>query len=297
MPPADASSADRVKLTRDGDVIAVTIDNELFTAYHYADADRPYFYPVIGPTGENVTRHWPMKDGVGEEQDHPHQRSLWFTHGDVNGHDFWNEGKGPRIIQTSIELESGADKGVLTTTSEWQTKEGEIVCTDKRVHTFRATKDGPVMDWQVTIIASHGNVVLGDSKEGTMAIRIAPTLRLTGEVAAGHIVNSEGLRDDDTWGNRAKWVDYSGPLSGKPIGIALFDHPDNPRYPTWWHVRGYGLFAANPFGISSFDKKPEGAGNMEVKDGESVTFQYRLYMHEGDETAGKVEEQYNLYVS
>ena len=152
------------------------------------------------------------------------------------------------------------------------------------------------MDWQVTIIASQGPIVIGDSKEGTMAIRVPATMRLTGEVGEGHIVNSEGLRDDDTWGRRAKWVDYHGPVNGKAVGIALFEHPENPRYPTWWHVRGYGLFAANPFGISSFEKKDEGAGNMEIAEGASVTFRYRLYLHEGDEAAGRVAEQYSLYV-
>ena len=297
MSVAQPNDEVRVKLFHAEETVKVEIDGQLFTEYHYADADRPYFYPVIGPTGQNMTRHWPMKDGDGEEQDHRHQRSLWFAHGDLNGHDFWNESVGPKIIQTALDVASGPESGVLTTRSNWVTKDGELVCTDERVHTFRVTQAGPVIDFQVTIIASHGNVVLGDTKEGTMANRVAPSLRLTGEVAAGHIVNRDGLRDGDVWSERAKWVDYNGPLSGSNVGIALFDHPDNPRHPTWWHARGYGLCAANPFGISSFEDKPEGAGNMLVESGDCAIFRYRVYMHEGDEKIGKVKEQYELFAN
>jgi Methane oxygenase PmoA len=111
----------------------------------------------------------------------------------------------------------------------------------------------------------------------------------------GHIVNSNGVRDGDTWGKRADWVDYYGPVNGKTVGVAIFDNPDNPRHPTWWHVRDYGLFAVNPFGWHDFDKKPAGAGDFKIPAGQSVTFRYRFYLHYGDEKQAKVAEAYEEY--
>jgi hypothetical protein len=128
-----------------------------------------------------------------------------------------------------------------------------------------------------------------------MAVRLTPTMRLKGKVGKGHIVNSEGQTEDGTWGKRAAWCDYYGPVDGQTVGVAIFDHPDNPRHPTWWHVRNYGLFAANPFGQHNFERKPEGVGNLVIPAGESVTFKYRFYFHKGDEKEGKVAEHYRKY--
>ena len=132
-----------------------------------------------------------------------------------------------------------------------------------------------------------------------MAMRLAETMRLTqpkNQKGEGHIVNSEGGRDGETWGKRAKWVDYYGPVDGKTVGVAIFDNPKNPRYPTWWHVRDYGLFAANPFGVHDFEKKPKDTGNMTVKAGDSITFKYRFYIHAGDEKQASVAEQFERYI-
>ena len=134
-----------------------------------------------------------------------------------------------------------------------------------------------------------------------MALRLAETMRLkpnkhNAGKPSGHIVQSTGARDGETWGKRAAWCDYSGPVEGKTLGIAIFDHPKNPRHPTWWHVRDYGLFAANAFGVHDFERDPDKTkGNLKVLAGQSVTFRYRFYFHEGDEKQGKVEEQYRLY--
>ena len=153
------------------------------------------------------------------------------------------------------------------------------------------------MDFDVTIHASHGDVTLGDTKEGSMAIRLAPTIRLQGEVGEGHIVNSEGDRDDTTWGRRAAWCDYYGPVKKNIVGVAIFDHPDNPRHPTWWHVRDYGLFAANPFGVHDFEGKPPGTGDIYIASGENKTFRYRFFFHIGDEQEAKVAERYLEYAT
>lgn len=285
-----------VEISRVGELLRVEIGGELFTEYRYREADRPFFYPVIGPTGVNLTRHWPVKDGENEQRDHKHHRSLWFTHGDVNGRDFWSEGRGAKIVQDRIvEISSGKESGHFVTESTWVAKDGRKICTDTRKHVFYSRPDCKMMDFEIALHASHGDLVLGDTKEGSMAVRVAPTMRVRGRVAKGHIVNSEGHRDGKAWGKRARWCDYYGPLGGRTVGIAIFDHPKNPRHPTWWHVREYGLFAANPFGVHHFEKKPKGTGDMKIPAGQSVTFRYRLYFHTGDAEEARVEERYREY--
>jgi len=294
-----ASRASGVKITELGDRLRVEIDEKLFTEYRFKNVPRPYFYPVIGPSGENITRHWPMKEGENEEHDHPHHRSLWFTHGDVNGHDFWSEEKGfGRIVHDKfLEVASGGEAGVIQSRNRWVADNGEIICTDTRTHKFYNRADGQIMDFEITICASEGKVAMGDTKEGSMAIRLAPTMRVEGTVGEGHIINSEGNRDKQAWGKRAVWCDYYGPVNGKVVGVAIFDHPQNPKHPTWWHVRPYGLFAANPFGVHYFENKPKGTGNITIPSGQSLTFRYRLYFHKGDEKQAKVAEHYGEYAA
>ena len=281
-----------------GTPVKVVLGGKLVTEYHYADADRPYFYPLIAPTGDNITRHWPMKDiDKDEQQDHKHHRSVWFTHGAVNGHDFWGEGAGPKIVQTKMNVDSGDNRCVITTENEWRAKDGTIVCTDLRRHKIMMSGDNRIIDFQITLKASHGKVVLGDTKEGSMAMRVAPTLRKSGKVAQGNMVNSEGGSGKEIWGKRAAWCDYYGPIKEKTVGIAIMDHPDNPRHPTWWHARDYGLCAANPFGLSYFEKKPKGAGDMEVPEGKSVTFKYRVFVHNGTTSDANIVKEYENYTT
>jgi hypothetical protein len=277
--------------------LRVEIDGKLFTEYHFKNVPRPFFYPVMGPTGDPVIRHWPMKRVEHEEKDHVHHRSLWFTHGEVNGHDFWSEepGTGTVVHDKFLKVSSGPDVGLVVSRNKWVTEEGEVVCTDTRTHRFYSRPEGRFMDFEVTIHASHGDVTLGDTKEGSMAIRLAPTMRLEGEVGKGHIVNSEGIRDGETWGKRAAWCDYYGPVNNEVVGVAIFDHPSNPRHPTWWHVRDYGLFAANPFGVHNFEGKPKGTGDIVIPSGESLTFRYRFYFHRGNEKEAQVARHYSAY--
>ena len=303
---AKASSGSRakggVKIDDVDNKLRIEINGKLFTEYNYQDVPRPFFYPVIGPTGVPVVRHYPMNpdlDKGGDRHDHPHHRSLWFTHGEVNGQDFWGEGSnsGKIIHDRFLRVSSGPDVGVIQSTNKWVAKSGEVVCTDTRMHRFHNTLDGQIMDFEVTLHASNGKVTLGDTKEGSMAIRLTSTMRLKGEVGKGHIVNSEGQTDGATWGKRAAWCDYYGPVEGRTVGVAIFDHPDNPKHPTWWHVRDYGLFAANPFGVHDFERKPDGTGDITIPAGESLTFKYRFYFHKGDEKQGKVAGHYRKYAS
>ena len=286
-----------VKITELADKLRVEINGQLFTEYNFKDGPFPYFYPVIGPTGEPVIRHWPMKEGENEAKDHPHHRSWWFTHGEVNGHDFWS-GKNDRIVHDKfLKVSSGPEVGIIQSQNKWVAANGEIVCTDTRTHKFYNRADGQIADFEITIHASEGKVVMGDTKEGSMAIRLAPTMRLKGTVGKGHILNSEGHRDGETWGKRAAWCDYYGPVKDQIVGVAIFDHPQNPKHPTWWHVRDYGLFAANPFGVHYFEGKPEGTGDITIPAGESLTLKYRFYFHKGDTNQAKVAEHYREYAA
>ncbi len=300
----DGSAAAGVKLTEKDDRITVEVNGRLFTEYRFKEPQRPFFYPVIGPTGAPVIRHWPIAEGSpDEERDHPHHKSLWFTHGAINGVDFWADGKGKIVHDKFVEVSSGPEVGVIVAQNKYVAPDGKVVCTDTRTHRFHNTPDGQIMDFEVAIHASQGQVTMGDTKEGSMAIRLNPTMQLTptkamrarGETAKGHIVNSEGVTDGNTWGKRAAWCDYYGPVNGEIVGVAIFDHPSNPRHPTWWHVRDYGLFAVNPFGIHDFEKKPAGTGDLVIPAGQTVTFKYRFYFHKGDEKQGKVADRYAEY--
>ncbi len=295
-----------VKLTQGDNKVTVEINGKLFTEYRFKEQYRPFFYPVIGPTGEPVIRHWPIQEGgPSEDHDHPHHKSLWFTHGAVNGVDFWSDSnKAGKIVHDKfLEVSSGPQSGVIKSQNNWVAPDGKITLTDTRTHRFSSTPDGTIMDWEITLHASNGQVTFGDTKEGSMAIRLAPTMqpvpsramKARGEAAKGHIINSEGLTDGQTWGKRATWVDYYGPVKGETVGVAIFDHPSNPRHPTWWHVRDYGLFAVNPFGIHDFEKKPANAGDFVIPAGQSATFKYRFYFHKGDEKQGQVAEHFRDY--
>ena len=286
-----------VRITELTGKLRIEVNGRLFTEYLYLDVPRPYFYPVIGPKELPMTRNWPMKEVENEERDHPHHRSLWFTHGDVNGIDFWSEEpKAGKIVHDKfLKISASRSLGTIVSQNKWIAPDGQVVCTDERTMLIRARQDARIMDFDITIRASNGDLVFGDTKEGTMAIRIAETMRLKGKVGAGHIVSSDGTRDDATWGKRADWVDYYGPVQGQIVGVAMFDHPENPVHPTWWHVRDYGLFAANPFGVHDFEKKPKGTGDLKVFQGSSVTFRYRLVFHEGDEKQANIAAQYKAY--
>ena len=289
-----------VQVSKQDDRLRVEINGALFTEYFFKDVPRPFCYPLVGPGGLPMTRNWPMKDTPDEEHDHPHHRSFWFTHGAVNGHDFWSEQKGVgRIVHDSFtEVSSGKTFGVIKEKNNWIAPDGSLVCTDER--TLRVfipgTNDERCFDFDITIQATDKPVTFGDTKEGTMAIRLAETMRFKGKVGHGHIINSAGDRDDATWGKRADWCDYYGPVNGKTLGVAIFDHPNNPRHPTWWHVRDYGLFAANPFGQHDFEKLPNrDAGNLTIPPRKSISFRYRFYLHNGDEQEANIAQKYQDY--
>lgn len=277
--------------------VRVEVGGALFTAYNYQDVARPYLYPVIGPAGTPMTRDWPMVKTTNETTDHVHHKGLWFAHGNMNGVDCWSEQKGfgKTVHSKFLELKSGPDEGLIRSLNEWVAPSGTVICTDERLLRFRGEKDVRTIDYEITLIASHGTLTVGDTKEGSMSIRLPTTMSASGKDGKGHIVTSEGLKDAAAWGKPANWVDYWGPVGGQTVGVAIFDNPQNPRHPTRWHVRTYGLFAANPFGLKHFDKQAKTSGDLKLAPGERVTFRYRFVFHSGDEQAAKIADLYRLY--
>jgi hypothetical protein len=318
-----------VKLTPLADRVRVEIGGRLFTEYIYGDgASRPYCYPILAADGTPLTRNFPMKSVAGEDTDHPWHRSLMFAHSSVNGVDFWNEGRGDKgrspdakgkIVQDKVVEAISGPVGVIRTHDRWVAPDGKLVCTDDRTLRLHATADARMIDFEVSLHALPDTpLVLGDNKDGTMAIRLAQWLTLphkhqgggasvTGEssnvvstaASAGHIVNSEGVRDGDTWGKRAAWCDYFAEHDGRTYGVAIFDHPQNIRHPTWWQVRDYGLFGANPFGQHDFEglKDQPHAGDYTIPAGGTLTLRYRFYFHNGDEEAARIAEHYAGYAA
>lgn len=307
-----AAAADP-KITRSDGRVRVEIGGQLFTEYVYKDGPKPYFYPVLAADGTELMRHFPMKKGVaGEVEDHPHHRSLWFTHGAVNGVDFWaenNDQKG-KIVSEKVAASVKGGVAEIRASNKWVGPDGTVHCTDDTVVRLSGDAATRTLDYEVTLKAPAGKpVVFGDTKEGSMAIRVplwmtpphsySVNKQRKKHEGTGTIVNAEGIKNTATWGKRSTWVDYHGPKNGKIYGIAMFDHPKNPRHPTWWHVRDYALFAANPFGKHDFEnlKNEPKAGDLTIPAGGSVTFRWRFYFHPGDEKTAKIAERFQAYAA
>jgi hypothetical protein len=294
-----ARAATGVEVEKQADRVTIRVDGELLTELRFTDTPKPYFYPLLGPGGVPMTRNYPMRtDAADEDKDHPHHRSLWFTHGEVNGVDFWAEGpnKGRVIQEKILEARGGKESGVVRTANRWVTAEGKAVLTDQTTFSVERSPMGRVFDYSITLKASEGvDLTFGDTKEGTMAVRLAESMRLKSNKfyagkTTGHIRQDTGVKDGETWGKRAEWTAYTGPVGDKVMTLVIFDHPSNPRHPTWWHVRDYGLFAANPFGIHDFEKKPAGTGNLVVKAGDSITFRYRFLLLAGEPDTAELKK-------
>jgi hypothetical protein len=297
--------AAEVRLDRGATAVTVTLGGRPFTSYVFAGHAKPILFPVHGPDGVPVTRSWPMvADVAGEPHDHPHHESFWFTHGSVNGIDFWAhkadaEGRRPRIEHAEITACTSGPTGVLETTNRWLAADGKVVCTDARRIEFAGDDAVRTIDFAVTVRADHGPLVFGDTKEGAFGLRVRPGLQLKNsngsQGAAGHMVNSAGERDAAVWGRAARWVDYHGPLDGRPVGVAILDHPANLRHPSHWHARDYGLFAANPFGLHDFTGAAKGAGDHTVPAGGTLALRYRVVLHRGDAAEAGIEERWRAW--
>ena len=289
------------------DRIDIKVKGKLFTSYRFKGFNKPILYPVNGPDNTSMTRHYPQKKDVeGEAKDHPHHQSIWFTYDKVNGQNFWHMGKA-RILAAKRPIVNATQNNEhisveINASNNWTADDAKtVVCTDTTQIICHVLPDGTRMiDYTVTMHASHGDINFGDSKEGVMGVRTNPALRLKpvkkGGKPTGQSVNSEGVEGKAMWGKKAAWVSYWGPIDKGTYGISIFDHPTNLRHPTTWHARDYGLVAANPFGLSHFMKGKGVKGDHTIKSGNSQRFKYRIVLHRGDAKSAKVADQFASWV-
>jgi len=275
--------------------VVIRLDGQPFAEYRIHSGTKPIGWPIIGPTGAPMTRSYPMAEAPQEKKDHPHHRSLWFTHGLVNGVDFWTEHKtyGTTKHREFVKVEGGRE-AVVVTRNDWIAPDGRPLCEDERTLVFGGDAERRWIDFAITLTANHGPVTFGDTKEGTFGMRVARSMKVDAK-QGGRIVNSKGQTDKDAWGKQASWVDYHGPVEGKIVGIAILNHPSSYGYPTYWHVRTYGLFAANPFGAKDFTEGKAADGSYILPSGQSLKFRYRVLLHKGDEKEGRVAEAFAAY--
>ena len=287
-----------ISIVRQETRIVVRVGDELFTRYDFTSWAKPIFYPVFAPGQIPMTRDHPMQSIPGQASDHPHHKSIWFAHGDVNGIDFWSE-KGRIAHQRFVEPSEGRHFAVLDHWLDPATGHPVIACRGE--FAFGSEDDQRWIDCLYTFQAEFGAVTFGDTKEGMFAIRTHPALRLEPDPARGvrHVtgqaINSEGVRGKAIWGKPARWVHYQGVIDGHSAGIAIMDHPDNLRHPTTWHARAYGLVAANPFGLHHFQQQPRGSGDYRLESGQQLVFRYRMIFHSGTWSPQRVEHAFDQF--
>jgi hypothetical protein len=269
--------------------IAIKLDGKPFTEFHYSEKwDKPFLHPMLSASGEVITRGWPVEPLPGDSNDHTWHRGLWFAHGDVNGVDFWRE-KGRdqtgRLIPKAPPKFSG-DR--LTVDLNLMAPDGKRHGTIRQAFRFASKGTTRWIDLEASLIADAGMPMkFGDTEEGTLGLRLTEDFRLD----RGAVMrNSEGLEGKPIWGKRARWTDYSVVRNGKKLGVTVMDHPGNPRHPTYWHARHYGLNSANPFGVRDFTGDKTQDGSLTVPAGSTVVFRYRVAVHEGSDAEGLYRE-------
>lgn len=289
--------------------VDVEIGGKAFTSYYFPGESvlkKAVLFPLISAKGTTITRGYPMAPRPGERVDHPHHVGMWLNYEDVNGFDYWNNStniiaslqnhKMGTIVHTSI-VKQDAKSGTLVVSADWIDNDGkgQKVLQEKTTYVFSGTADSRTVDRITTLTALADQVLFKDVKDGMFAIRVArqleipsnkpdvftdahgvetkvPVMNNTG--VTGDYLSSEGVKGEAVWSTRAKWMNLHGVMDNHPISLTIFDHPSNVSYPSYWHARGYGLFAVNPLGAKVFSNGKD-ERNLTLKKGESVTFRYR----------------------
>jgi hypothetical protein len=328
-PALRAGEGTAVKIVVKEDTIDFLAGNDLVGTYNKGpNVAKPYMWPLYGPGGAQMTRTEPADQRkTGDSDDHPHQKSVWFCHGDVipegieikeslgvNGADFWSEGRNSgRMICTKVgePLFRGSNHGQITTWNEWKTRDGLRILEEARTIHLYLLGDARLLVFDIDL-AAVVPVTFGDTKEGSFGVRVNDDIRETLEwrnkqtrkverkKGPGKLENAEGqVGGAAVWGRISKWCDYSGPLQGKVVGVAVFDDPSNP-YPACWHSRAYGLLAANPFGRggkhSGFPDMKGRTDLVKLGKGEHLKLRYGILLHAGDAKEGRVAERYQEFV-
>ena len=292
----------QVAITQGPEQIRVDINGEPFTVFYISgkDLNRPYLHPLRSASGKIVNRSFPAGQLPGESTDHPHHAGLFYGHGDVNGYNFWaiqnvptppskaDATMGRIVLDRVVSVKSGVESGSVDAVFDWLTPDGKPMLTETRNMTFLAHPTLRIIDFDFDF-AAIDRVVFRDTKEGTFAMRMATALEepsgrdKPGALPrTGRLVNAQGGEGEaHVWGKRSEWVDYSGELDGERVGVVMMDHPGNPRHPTYWHSRGYGLHSINPFGVSDFLNDKTQDGSLTIERGQHVRFRYRVIIHPG----------------
>jgi hypothetical protein len=308
------ASGASVQLQRSRNQIEVLVDGKPFTTYYFdPQIAKPYLMPLRTASGVIVTRGFPVKNDVSsgnpkESAFEPHQRPLYFGHGDIDGLDFWQEqvfdkyytdhghqAYGHMVLKDIEEL-GGQDASGKTIRARYtlDSPNNRLIGEETQSFTFAGDPHTRIIDCEFVLQAVAGPLDMGDTKEGTFAIRLAP--ELSGSNA--RMTNSNGAQGENAiWGKAADWVDYSGTISQTPVDIAIFDSPKSFRHPTTWHARAYGLFAANPFGIREFTRDSNKDGSWTIPEGTSLIFRYRVLISEGGLSADQIHEAYRRYAA
>jgi Methane oxygenase PmoA len=310
-----AQDGQHVKIvkSKSADKIDVYVGNRFFTSFVYPDSlEKPVVFPVHAANGTIVTRGFPLNTRPGEPTDHPHHVGVWFTYENVNGLDFWNNSYAiPQDkkhlygwIRTDKILEtSGGLKGVITYHANWTNQQKKIILGETTRLEFSGTEHLRIID-RTTILTADTIVNFSDAKDGLYGIRLARALQIPDNkdksfkdnngnitvvkaipdsVSNGNYVTSEGRTGDSAWSTRGRWCKVFAKIGNDSISIAIIDHPQNPNYPTFWHARGYGLFAANPLGEKVFTNG-KSSKNLHLENGQSVTFLYRIVIDSDNKT-------------
>jgi hypothetical protein len=290
-------------MTPAADRVSVEIDGKPFSDLFLSGAEvtKPYLHPLRAANGKIVTRVWPMQEKEGEAKDHVHHRGLWFTHGDVNGFDFWandpsqkSDKKGKVVLDKMIGTKSGKKSGSISAQFAWQDPAGKVLLREARTMVFQSDPKLRVVDIEARLTGVE-KCRFGDTKEGFFALRL--TAPLDGR-HSGKMVSAEGgVGEKQVWGKRSPWVDYVGQLEGETLGVAIFDHPGNPKHPTYWHSRDYGLFAANIFGEHDFHNDKSRDGGMTLEPGQTWRFVYRVVIHPGDTQSAGIAGMYDQWAA
>ncbi len=297
--------------------VEVLAGGKPFTAYFFAPdsvSKKPVLYPIRSARGTIVTRQYPFVKIAGERVDHPHHFGMWLNYESVNGFDFWNNStaiqdrsKYGTIKHRAVKLTKLPNgKGSLSSSADWIDNDGKgkLLLKEETTYFFAANDSQRIIDRITTLTAQDTTVLFKDVKDGMFAIRVARELehpsdkpdvfvdangietkveKLDNTFITGNYRSSEGTEGESVWSTRARWVNLSGKIKAEDISICIFDHPKNLSYPTYWHARGYGLFAANPLGASVFSKGKETL-NFSLKPKETVTFRYRTVISTGKPT-------------
>jgi hypothetical protein len=305
--------------------VDVTIGNKPFTSYIWPSTlKKPVLYPLRTANGTLVTRGFPLDPRPGERVDHPHHVGLWLNHGNVNGLDFWNNSDaipaaqapkmGTIVHRRIVEAKSGADRGELAVEMAWMTPDNKPLLKETTRFVFRGGADSRTIDRITTLTALDQKVVFKDSKEAFLGMRLARALEqpadkpevftdasgratavpvLDNKGVTGKYVSSEGKEGDAVWSTRGKWTLLGGTIGSEPVTVAILDHPTNPGYPTHWHARGYGLFAANPLGDKELNEPA--AFDFTLEPGKSATFKYRVLILSAPPSRDRIERESDAF--